>query len=142
MCVSKLELSTLTNSVLMELIFAIVSALVGLIINKTGKFLIICMYFMILKKIHFSKLQVFRLIKILLFLRNSFHFSFNRLIWNWVYTNWYNDASNHFVHHNFVVWFSFNCSMCCSRWIISNSIKVGANLHKNLITFLKLFKNQ
>lgn len=41
-CVEKLEASTLENGFVLELIFAIGSAIAGLLIHKTGKFPIIC----------------------------------------------------------------------------------------------------
>lgn len=52
LCVSKLELSTLMNGVLMELIFAFGSVLISLLINRIGKFPIICKYYLLLSKIN------------------------------------------------------------------------------------------
>lgn len=43
-CADKLESSTLENGFILELIFAVGSAVAGLLIHKTGKFPIICKY--------------------------------------------------------------------------------------------------
>lgn len=44
-CVDKLEISALANGLYLELIFAVGSAVAGLLINRLGKFLIICKYY-------------------------------------------------------------------------------------------------
>lgn len=42
MCIEKLELSTLENGIVLEIAFGLGHVLVGLLINKVGKFPIIC----------------------------------------------------------------------------------------------------
>lgn len=124
-CVDKLESSTLTNGLIVEVVFALGSTTAGLLIHKVGKFPIICKYRY--TNWHQNKFISIRLYFLIFW--NSFHSVHHRIECIWMYVNQYSVASNYFVYLAYVLCHISECCEFCGYWFVSDDIEVVLCYH-------------